>query len=98
MEPHRGTLILIFGIIGLTVCQPFGIAAWLMGNADLKKMAAGQMDPEGEDLTKAGKICGIIGTILMILITILLIVYLIFVFLIIGAAATGAAGDGLQLQ
>lgn len=67
MEPHRGTLILILGILGLVACQPLGIAAWLMGNGDLKKMAAGQMDPEGEGLTKAGKICGLIATILMVL-------------------------------
>jgi hypothetical protein len=27
MKPHRGTLILIFGILGLVTCQIFGIAA-----------------------------------------------------------------------
>jgi len=66
MEPHRGTLILVFGILGLVVCAPFGIAAWVMGNGDLKKMADGQMDPEGEGLTKAGKICGMITCVLII--------------------------------
>ncbi len=66
MEQHRGTLILVLGILGLVVCQPIGIAAWVMGNGDLKKMAAGQMDPEGMSLTKAGKICGMIAVILAI--------------------------------
>ena len=31
MKPHRGIMILVFGILGLVVCQLFGIAAWVMG-------------------------------------------------------------------
>lgn len=65
MKPHRGTLILVLGILSLVCCGFItGIAAWIMGNADLKAMEAGQMDPAGAGTTKAGKICGIIGTIL----------------------------------
>jgi hypothetical protein len=67
MKPHRGTLILILGILGLVVCGPLGIAAWVMGAGDLKEMDAGTMDPAGRGATQAGKICGIIGTILMII-------------------------------
>jgi hypothetical protein len=67
MKPHRGTLILIFGILGLVVCAPLAIAAWVMGSGDLKQMDAGTMDPSGRGNTQAGKICGIIGTILMII-------------------------------
>lgn len=66
MQPHRGTLILVLGILGLVLCPICGIVAWVMGNADLKAIAAGQMDPSGEGTTKAGKICGIIATILMV--------------------------------
>ncbi len=65
MKPHRGTLILVFGILGLVVCGFFGIAAWIMGSGDLKQIDAGQMDPSGRSLTNGGRICGIIGTILM---------------------------------
>jgi hypothetical protein len=35
-----------------------------MGNNDLREMKAGRMDRSGEGTTKAGQICGIIGTIL----------------------------------
>ncbi|MCX8091682.1 MAG: hypothetical protein N3I86_12260 [Verrucomicrobiae bacterium] len=35
-----------------------------MGQNDLKEMDAGQMDPSGRSLTNAGRICGIIATIL----------------------------------
>ena len=67
MKPHRGTLILVLGILSLVVCAPLGIAAWIMGSGDLKQMDAGTMDPSGRSNTQAGKICGIIGTILLII-------------------------------
>lgn len=38
MEPHRGTLILVLGILSLTMCGLFtGIPAWIMGKNDLEK-------------------------------------------------------------
>jgi predicted Zn finger-like uncharacterized protein len=73
-EPHRGQMILVFGIVSLALLAcgamtavfglPFGIAAWLLGSKDLEKMRQGTMDPEGQGLTQAGRICGIVGTIL----------------------------------
>ena len=63
-EEHRGTMILVFGILGIACCFPFGIAAWVMGNADMQKINAGIMDPEGKGTTNAGKICGIISVAL----------------------------------
>jgi uncharacterized membrane protein len=67
MKPHRGTLVLVLGILGLVICAPLAIAAWIMGAGDLKEMDAGTMDPSGRGITQAGKICGIIGTILLII-------------------------------
>lgn len=60
-KPHRGVMILVFGILGLVCCVIFGIIAWVMGNGDLREMDAGRMDPSGRGLTQAGKICGIIS-------------------------------------
>ena len=57
-------MILVFGIMSLIVCMPLGIIAWVMANGDLKKMNAGEMDPEGRGNTQAGKICGIISVCL----------------------------------
>jgi len=65
MKPHRGTLILVFGILSLVICAPLGILAWIMGNGDLKQMDAGAMDPSGRSVTNAGRICGMIATILL---------------------------------
>jgi len=67
MKPHRGTLILVFGILGLVICFPLGIAAWVMGNSDLKAIAAGTMDPEGKQLTNIGRILGMVATGLFLL-------------------------------
>jgi hypothetical protein len=67
MKPHRGTLILVFGILGLVLCLPFGIAAWIMGNGDLKQIDAGTMDPSGRSLTNAGKLIGMIATSLAVI-------------------------------
>ncbi|HET6423709.1 MAG TPA: hypothetical protein VFG20_08510 [Planctomycetaceae bacterium] len=67
VAPHRGVLILTLGILSLIVCQPLGFAAWLMGSNDLKEMRAGRMDRQGESLTQAGQIIGIIGSVLTIL-------------------------------
>ena len=64
MRPHRGVLILVFGILGLVCCMIFGIVAWVMGSSDLREMDAGRMDPSGRGLTQAGKICGIISVAL----------------------------------
>ncbi len=65
--PHRAGTVLTLGILSL-VCLPiiFGPLAWTMGNNDLKEMKAGRMDRSGEGMTRAGKICGIIATVLMI--------------------------------
>jgi hypothetical protein len=68
MKPHRGTLILVLGILGFVLCGVFtAIPAWIMGGTDLKAMDAGQMDPSGRSLTNAGRICGMIATILGII-------------------------------
>jgi predicted nucleic acid-binding Zn ribbon protein len=65
MEPHRGTLILVLGILSLVMAQIIlGPIAWVMGTEDLKKIRAGKMDPDGESNTNTGRICGMIGTIL----------------------------------
>jgi len=68
MRPHRGTLILVLGILGFVGCGIFtAIPAWVMGHSDLKEMEAGTMDPTGRGLTQAGKILGMIHCILIIL-------------------------------
>jgi len=67
MRPHRATLILVLGILSFLGCGIFtAIPAWIMGNADLKDMDAGVMDPSGRGMTSAGKVLGMIACILTI--------------------------------
>jgi hypothetical protein len=65
--PHRGGLILALGLIGVTVCGFVAPFAWVMGNTDLAEIRSGRMDRDGEGMTRAGQILGIIGTILLVL-------------------------------
>ena len=88
LKPHRGGMILAFGILGLVVCFILGIFAWIMGNNDLAEMRAGTMDPSGEGLTQAGRIIGMITCILTI--AGFCIGGGVFALMVVGAAASGA--------
>lgn len=89
MKPHRATLILVLGVLGIILCQPLGIFAWIMGNADLKEIAAGAMDPAGKDMTNIGRILGIIATALLVIG--LVVVIIMTVLTVVGAGAAAAA-------
>lgn len=88
MQPHRATLILVLGILSLVICAICGPIAWVMANRDIAAMNSGLMDPTGLEQTKAGKICGIIGTVLLILGVIFSIIYLVFIFIVVGVGAS----------
>jgi hypothetical protein len=64
LNPHRGVLILILGVLGLTTGSIFGIVAWILANNDLHEMHSGRMDPEGEQMTNIGRILGIVSVCL----------------------------------
>jgi hypothetical protein len=77
----RATTVLIMGILGLVLCQLLAPVAWIMGNS-LKNDAERAGFPE-PGTGKAGRICGIIGTVL-----ILLTIAFIIVFIAIGATSS----------
>jgi hypothetical protein len=70
LKPHRGPLILSFGLIGLIgglfLFFPtiLGVVAWIMGHNDLAEMKNGTMNREGESNTYAGYVTGIIATVI----------------------------------
>ena len=66
LPAHRGGLVLTFGLLGVLLFAPLGIVAWILGNKDLHAMGSGNMDPSGEGMTTAGKVLGIISTVLMV--------------------------------
>lgn len=63
----RATTILVLGILGLVCCSPLGIVAWVMGNNAEKEIEASGGQLGGAGTVKAGKICGIIAVVLMVL-------------------------------
>lgn len=67
LPAHRGGLVLTFGLLGILLFAPLGIVAWILGSKDLNAMASGNMDPSGEGMTTAGKVLGIITTVLMVI-------------------------------
>lgn len=59
----RANLVLFLGLLSLFMCGPLGIAAWIMANADLKKIRDGVMAPRQVNTLKIGRALGIVGTI-----------------------------------
>jgi len=64
-------LILVFGILSIVCCQPLGIAAWVMGNSELRAIDEGRRPPENRGMAQAGKICGIVGLALIVVLVVL---------------------------
>src|ERR1043166_936631 len=63
LQPHRGGMILAFGILAIVGVMSivFGPLAWVMGNADLRAMRSGEMDPSGDGSTNTGRILGMVS-------------------------------------
>ena len=66
-EASQATTILVLGIIGIVLCQLLGPVAWVMGNNELQAIDAGRRAPENRGTANAGRILGIIATVLMAL-------------------------------
>jgi hypothetical protein len=74
-KAHRAGAIFALGLIGLFICGPLCLAAWVMGSGDLHQMDAGVMDNSGRSLTQTGLSLGRIGTVLWIIGVILFIIF-----------------------
>jgi hypothetical protein len=76
-----------FTLIGLVL----GILGWRLGSTELKRIAAGDVDPAVRGASQAGWICGIVGTILHGL-SVLCGCVIGIIVLAFGAAVLGLAG------
>lgn len=63
-EQSQATTILVLGILSIVCCGFLGIAAWVMGNNELKAIDEGRRTPENRGTANAGRICGIVGVVL----------------------------------
>ncbi|HEX5671855.1 MAG TPA: DUF4190 domain-containing protein [Acidimicrobiia bacterium] len=79
-EQSQAVTVLVLGILSIVVCQILGPFAWKMGNDELKAITERRRSPEGQGMAQAGKICGIVGTVLLGMVVIgVLLVFLVFI-------------------
>ncbi|MGH3650865.1 MAG: DUF4190 domain-containing protein [Acidimicrobiia bacterium] len=64
-EASQATTILVLGILGVVICAFLGPFAWTMGNKELAAIDTGLRPPENRGTANAGRILGIIGTVLL---------------------------------
>jgi hypothetical protein len=69
----QATTILVLGILSLVLCGFLGIPAWVMGNRALREIDASGGAIGGRGQVQAGRVCGIVATVFLILGVVLLI-------------------------
>jgi hypothetical protein len=84
-DHQQATTVLVLGILGLVLCQVLSPVAWVMGNRVIQEIDASGGRIGGRGPANAGRICGIVGTILLGLGVLFLL--LMAVFFIIAAAS-----------
>ena len=76
-EHPQGTTVLVLGLLSLVICQLLGPVALIMGNKALKEVDQSPVPVSNRGSIQAGRICGLIATLLLILVAILIIPYLV---------------------
>jgi uncharacterized membrane protein YjgN (DUF898 family) len=81
----KGTTVFVLGLLGIVACQILAPIALVMGNSYIAQCNELGVEPDG--LGKAGRILGIVGTVLFALGLIFVVLYFVLIF---GLIATGA--------
>lgn len=81
------TTVLVLGILGLVVCGIIAPFAWSKGNKALQEIEASGRTIGGHGMVQAGRICGIVGTILLIFSAVFMVIYLVIVIGVLSASA-----------
>ena len=61
----KATMVLVLGILGIVLCGLIAPFAWVMGNQVIREIDASGGAIGGRSNANAGRICGIVGTILI---------------------------------
>jgi hypothetical protein len=67
VHASRATSVLVLGILSLVLCSVMGPIAWAMGNEELRRIDGGRTPDIARSSVVAGRICGIVGTAMLIL-------------------------------
>ncbi|MET7770822.1 DUF4190 domain-containing protein [Nocardia sp. NPDC005366] len=86
----QATTILILGILSLVVCGLCGPFAWSMGGKALKEIDASGGMIGGRGNVKAGYVCGIIGSVMLIISLVIVILYFVVFAIVIGASSSSS--------
>lgn len=85
-EQSQATTVLVLGILGIVICGILAPFAWSMGNKELAAIDSGRRSPENRGTANAGRILGIVGTVL-------LAIGIVFLILLVFGAVTMSALD-----
>lgn len=66
LPPNRADLVLFLGILSLFLCGPLGLAAWIIGSSDLRRIRGGGMSAAKRGLLRVGTSLGALGTVLFV--------------------------------
>lgn len=76
----NATTILVLGILSIVVCGVLGPIAWVMGNNAMREMNANPgVEYRNRGNVSAGRVCGIIGTVMLAL-SVLAFLFMFIVF------------------
>ncbi len=79
-EASQATTVLVLGILGLIVCGVLAPVAWIMGKNELEAIDSGRRPPANRGTANAGRILGIVGTVLIGVALVFLILLLVGAF------------------
>ncbi|MFI9506820.1 DUF4190 domain-containing protein [Nocardia sp. NPDC052566] len=83
----QATTVLILGILSLVVCGVLGPFAWVMGKRALDEIDASGGAVGGRGNVQAGYICGIIGSVMLLLAIVSVVVFVILPLILVSAGA-----------
>src|SRR5690349_11002089 len=86
----RAVTILVLGILSLVLCGFLGIPAWVMGNRVLREIDSSGGAIGGRGQVQAGRVCGIIATVLLVVSVVLLAG--LFTLLVVGSVSSSTSG------
>ena len=69
----ESTIVLVLGILGIIACQVVAPIAWVMGTKALREIDANPTAFSGRSEVNAGRIMGIVGTVLLGLLLLLFV-------------------------
>lgn len=87
-EASQATTVLILGILGLVLCGVLAPFAWSMGNKELAAIDAGRRPPNDRGTANAGRILGIIGTILLAIGLAFVVLYIVVIAIAVSTSTT----------